>query len=126
MKAPKVMINIATYFIISSQTFSFLPCFIHLSFAIICLIATQNTQPTKISMDPMGILSGFVAINKKFSRPEFSIVRPYRKSNINYINDLRIKQFYSSSSSSSSPSSSPPSSSSPSPRDTSKSSSTVL
>ena len=84
MKAAKVITKIATYFIISSQTFSFLPCFIHLSCATICLTAIQNTHPTKISIVPIGILSGLVAINRKFSRPEFSMVRPYRKSNSNY------------------------------------------
>ena len=84
MKAAKVIKKIATYFIISSQTFSFLPCFIHLSCATICLTAIQNTQPTKMSMVPIGILSGLVAINRKFSRPEFSMVSPYRKSNSNY------------------------------------------
>ena len=73
-KAPKVITKIATYFIISSQIFSFFPCFIHLSFAIICFTATQKTQPTNISMVPIGILSGFVAIKRKFSSPEFSIL----------------------------------------------------
>ena len=84
MKAAKVITNIATYFIISSQTFSFLPCFIHLSCATICLTAIQNTHPTKISIVPIGILSGLVAINRKFSRPEFSMFRPYRISNTAY------------------------------------------